>query len=66
MNLAHRLEALNSQLGTTVLADENVQRAAGNGFHWRDVGVTEIKGRTDSIRVFELLIQRDEGAHTIE
>jgi len=55
VNLAHRLEALNSQLNTSVLADENVRNAAGDGFAWRDVEEVEIKGKMVSVRVFALL-----------
>jgi adenylate cyclase len=55
VNLAQRLEALNSKLNTSVLADENVRNAAGDGFAWRDVGEVEIKGKMASVRAFELL-----------
>jgi len=55
VNLAHRLEALNSQLNTSVLADANVRNAAGDGFAWRNVDEVEIKGKMVSVRVFELL-----------
>lgn len=64
VNLANRLEALNAQLGTSVLADENVRRTAGDDFIWRDVGETEIKGKAASIRVFELLGQKAAGQDT--
>lgn len=55
VNLANRLEALNSQLGSWVLADEKVRFAAGEGFAWRDAGTAEIKGKTGRTRIFELL-----------
>jgi adenylate cyclase len=55
VNLAQRLEALNSQLKTSVLADENVRDAAGGDFAWRDVEQVEIKGKIVTVRVFELL-----------
>ena len=58
VNLAQRLEALNADLGTTVLADESVRSAAGDDFKWRDVGEVEIKGKMTSVRVFELLGRR--------
>ncbi len=55
VNLAQRLEALNSKLRTTVLADETVRSRSGEGFAWRDVGEVEIKGKLTFVRVFELL-----------
>jgi adenylate cyclase len=55
VNLAQRLEALNSELNTTVLADETVRKTSGEGFAWRDVGEIEIKGKMTFVRVFELL-----------
>jgi adenylate cyclase len=55
VNLAQRLEALNSKLRTSVLADESVREAAGDGFAWRDVEKVEIKGKSVSVRIFELL-----------
>lgn len=58
VNLAQRLEGLNSELNTSVLADEIVQSTAGDGFIWRDVGEFEIKGKKISVRVFELLGRR--------
>ena len=55
VNLAQRLETLNSELNTTVLADETVRKTSGEGFAWRDVGEVEIKGKMTFVRVFELL-----------
>jgi adenylate cyclase len=55
VNLAQRLEALNSKLKTSVLVDESVREAAGDGFAWRDVEKVEIKGKSVSVRIFELL-----------
>ena len=55
VNLAQRLEALNSKLKTSVLVDENVREAAGDDFAWRDVEGVEIRGKSVSVRVFELL-----------
>jgi adenylate cyclase len=55
VNLAQRLEALNTELKTSVLADETVRNTAGKGFDWRDVGEIQIKGKITFVRVFELL-----------
>ena len=55
VNLAQRLEALNSKLQTSVLVDEGVREAAGDDFAWRDVEKVEIRGKSVSVRIFELL-----------
>jgi adenylate cyclase len=55
VNLAQRLEALNSELNTTVLVDETVRKTSGEGFAWRDVGEIQVKGKMTFVRVFELL-----------
>ena len=55
MNLARRLEELNSALGTTVLVAEAVREAAGETFEWRDADSVTVKGKSVSVRVFELL-----------
>ena len=55
VNLAQRLEVLNSKLQTSVLVDESVREAAGDGFAWRDVEKVEIRGKSVSVRIFELL-----------
>ena len=55
VNLAHRLEALNAEFSTSVLADENVRHAAGNDFAWRHVGEIPVRGKAAPVHVFELL-----------
>ena len=64
VNLAQRLEALNSRLHTSVLVDENVRGAAGEGFEWRDVEKVQIKGKIVLVRVFELLGRKVEPSFT--
>ena len=59
VNLAHRLEELNSRLGTWVLADENVRKAAGRDFEWNEVEAVEIRGKAAPVRVFNLIGRRD-------
>jgi adenylate cyclase len=64
VNLAQRLEALNSRLNTSVLVDENVRDAAGDGFEWRDVEKVQIKGKIVLVQVFELLGRKVEPSFT--
>jgi adenylate cyclase len=55
VNLASRLEGLNKQYGTTILASEVVEAAARGAFAFRALDVVAVKGKTRPIRVYELL-----------
>ncbi len=60
VNLASRLEGLNSKLGTWVLADENVFVATCDDFVWAEVDKVEIKGKALPVRVFNLIGRKRE------
>ena len=55
VNLASRLEGLNKQYGTTILVSEAVREDAKDAFAFRLVDVVAVKGRTQGVRVYELL-----------
>lgn len=55
VNLASRLEGLNKQYGTTILASQAVYEAAKQAFAFRLLDRVAVKGKTKGIRVFELL-----------
>ncbi len=55
VNLASRLEGLNKEYGTTILASEAVRAAAESAFDFRLVDVVAVKGKTRGVRIFELL-----------
>jgi len=55
VNLAARLEGLNKQYGTTILASEEVWRQAGSHFAGRLLDRVAVKGRTRGVEVYELL-----------
>jgi hypothetical protein len=54
VNLASRLESLNKDLGTTALVSESTVRKAGEGFRFRPMSEVTVKGKTQSVNVFEL------------
>jgi adenylate cyclase len=54
VNIAARLEQLNKQHGTYVLATESCLRAAGDGFLSRPIGEVEVRGRSQPVNVFAL------------
>jgi adenylate cyclase len=55
VNLASRLEGLNKQFGTAILASENVYSRAQTRFQFKPVGSVTAKGMAKETQVFELL-----------
>ena len=55
VNLAARLEPLNKEYGTSVLATEATLLAAGDGFDHRFIGRLAIRGKAEPVAVYELL-----------
>jgi len=55
VNLASRLEGINREYGTEIMASRAVKEAAGNEFEWRFVDSVLVKGKQKSVEIFELL-----------
>jgi adenylate cyclase len=55
INLASRLQNLNKQYGTTIIASDKLREAAGPGFVWRRLDRVAVKGKTQGIDIYELL-----------
>jgi adenylate cyclase len=55
VNLAARLEGLNKVYGTTILVSEEIRNRVGERFLFRRVDRVAVKGRNQSIFIFELL-----------
>ena len=55
VNLASRLEGLNKQFGTAILASEDVYSRVQSGFQFKAVGSVTAKGMTKETRVFEVV-----------
>ena len=55
VNLASRLEGLNKQYGTTIIASEAVHERAGDAFVFRLLDIVAVKGKSQGVRVYELL-----------
>jgi adenylate cyclase len=62
VNLAARLESLNKVYGTWVLVSENTRAVAGDGFEWRRIDRTAVKGREKGEFVYELLGEKGKAA----
>ncbi|MSO84460.1 MAG: hypothetical protein EXR02_01210 [Rhodospirillales bacterium] len=52
VNIAARLEQLNKQYGTYVLASEGTRAAAGEGFAFREIGAITVRGRANPTVVY--------------
>jgi adenylate cyclase len=55
VNLASRLEGANRFYGTTIVASETTVALAGDAFAWRELDTVKVKGRTQSLRIHELV-----------
>jgi len=63
VNLASRLEGVNKVYGTTILISEDTYRLAQSAIEAREIDFITVAGKTEPIRVFELLEQLEtEGA----
>ncbi len=55
VNLAQRLESLNNETNTWILASGTTRAKTGDEFQWREIGATQVKGRSQFVSVFELI-----------
>lgn len=55
INLASRLETLNDQYGTSIIASESIFERARQDFDFRVLDIVAVKGKSKAIKVYELL-----------
>ena len=55
VNLASRLETLNKQYGTSIIASESIFERARQDFDFRLLDIVAVKGKSKAIKVYELL-----------
>jgi adenylate cyclase/guanylate cyclase len=55
VNLASRLEGANRFYGTTIIASETTVALAGDEFAWRELDTVKVKGRTQALKIHELV-----------
>jgi len=58
INVASRLEGLNKQFDTSILVSAAIRGATGSRFVFRPLGLTQVKGRTESVDIAELVGER--------
>ena len=54
VNIASRVEQLNKQFGTGILATESTVRAAGDGFPCVRLGETDVRGHRGDVVVYRV------------
>ena len=64
VNVASRLEQVNTSFGTSVLASESVVAATGATFIWREIAMIRVRGRSAPVTIFEPLGRRIDETET--
>jgi len=62
VNLASRLEGLNKQYGTSIIASERIVENARAHFDFRLLDLVAVKGKTEAIKIYELLGEKGAGS----
>lgn len=65
INVASRLEGLNKEFGTTILASGAIHRVVQELFVFRPIGSVKVKGRAEPVETWELVAERPPGAASI-
>ena len=60
INLASRLEGLNKQYGTSIIASESVVERARDAFDFRLLDLVAVRGKSDAIAIYEVLGNKGE------
>jgi adenylate cyclase len=55
VNLASRLEGANKFYGTSIIASDTTVAHAGDAFVWRELDTVRVKGRTQPLKIYDLL-----------
>jgi adenylate cyclase len=61
VNLGSRLEGLNKVYGTDILIGENTAQLVGDAFVLREVDMVRVKGREQTVHIYELIAQAATG-----
>lgn len=65
VNLASRLESANKFFSTRIMLSEETVREAGAGFIVRELGPIAVKGKSQPVRIFELLARQEHAAEAL-
>ncbi len=59
VNLASRLESVNKFFKTRIIVSDDTLKETGDIFFARELGLIEVKGKTQPVRIFELISERE-------
>ncbi len=59
VNLASRLEGVNKLYGTQIIVNQTTYEKAKSEFIFRPVDIVAVKGKNESIKIFELISKKD-------
>jgi adenylate cyclase len=62
VNLASRLESLNKQYGTSIIASERIVEKTRDAFDFRLLDLVAVKGKSQAVKIYELLGAKGAGA----
>lgn len=65
VNLASRLESANKQFGTRVIVSGSTLAGTGDALVSRELGMIEVKGKSEPVDIYELLALRDGAAEEV-
>ena len=57
VNVAHRVEQLNKELGTTILVTDATRQLAGEGLPLSRVGDLPVRGRTEPVALYQVVLK---------
>jgi adenylate cyclase len=63
VNIVSRLDSTNKLFKTHIIVSAEVAQRADNLFFMRELGLTEVKGKTVPVRIFELVAEREKVGH---
>ena len=66
VNLASRLESANKFFSTRIILSEETMKEAGTEFIIRELGLITVKGKTESVRIYELLSRLDSTSESLQ
>lgn len=66
INTGSRLEGLTKQYGVMIIASEDTQKKAGDGFVFRKIDLVQVKGKYKPTYIYELVCRKEELTAEIE
>ncbi|MCX5808724.1 MAG: adenylate/guanylate cyclase domain-containing protein [Proteobacteria bacterium] len=66
VNLASRLESVNKVFRTNIIVSEKTMERTNNSFVFRELGLIAVKGKSESIRIYELIAEKGNAGQEVK